>query len=212
MVDAEHTPSGDAGFRASLLKAVVGALGLVAFVAVVFGAIGMLGRADDLAVGDLPEEAADDPGATPDDLAEDAEPDPGLDPDPEDPMGPEDPADDPDPAPEEPDEAEPDEAEPDAVDRAFAPGDVTVQVLDGYQQDGGAAAAEVAALLRDEGYRVVAENPAIAYEITTVLWTAGFEAEARQVAAEIGAGEVRAQPGNLSTQVQVHVVVGADRG
>jgi hypothetical protein len=52
---------------------------------------------------------------------------------------------------------------------------------------------------------------AIAYEITTVLWSSGAEAMARQVAAEIGAREVRPQPGNLSETVHVHVVVGSDR-
>lgn len=103
------------------------------------------------------------------------------------------------------------DSEPDG-DREFAPDSVTVQVLDGYQEDGGSAAASVGAALREEGYRVVAENPSLRYEVTTVMWTAGFEAQARQVAADIGAPEVRQQPGNLSEQVQVHVVVGADRG
>ena len=205
MADAEHTPPGDPGFRVSLLKAAGGAIGLVALVAVVFGAIGMLGRAD-LTVGDLPEEAVDEPDPAPDELDEEPAPDPVPD-EPDRAFEEPDGIEEPDPQPD-----EGDEAEPDPVTREFPPGEVTVQVLDGYQQDGGQAAAQVATLLRDEGYRVVAENPAIAYQVTTVLWTAGFEGEAQQVAAEIGAAEVRAQPGNLSTQVQVHVVVGADRG
>jgi hypothetical protein len=87
-----------------------------------------------------------------------------------------------------------------------------VQVLDGYQADGGAAADAVAAELADAGYRIVAQNPALLYQVTSVLWTAGNEAAGQQIAAEIGAGEVREQPGNLSTSVMVHVVVGADRG
>lgn len=96
-------------------------------------------------------------------------------------------------------------------DGEIARSGITVQVLDGYQQDGGAAASRVTQELRDLGYNVVAENPAIAYEVTTVLWNAGTEAEARQLAQDIGAPEVREQPGNLSANVAVHVVVGADR-
>jgi len=96
--------------------------------------------------------------------------------------------------------------------RSLAPGDVTIQVLDGYKADGGTAARGLAESLRGNGYRVIAERQALNYEVTTVLWTSGNEAAARQVAAEIGAGEVRAQPGNLSESVAVHVVVGADRG
>jgi len=95
---------------------------------------------------------------------------------------------------------------------AIPPEDISVQVLDGYGGDGGAAADAVAAELAEAGYRIIAQNPALAYEVTTVLWTAGFEDEGRQVAAEIGATEAREQPGNLSDSVMIHVVVGADRG
>jgi hypothetical protein len=146
----------------------------------------------------------------------------GEDPDPGDEPGATPPAD-PTPPPAAPDddtgEADPDEGtspdegtEPDAPDTGFDPATISVQVLDGYQLDGGDAANAIAEQLRTAGYDVIAENPAIAYEVTTVLWTAGFEAQARQVAEEIGATEVREQPGNLSTEVAVHVVVGADRG
>lgn len=116
------------------------------------------------------------------------------------------------PAPEPQPEAPPaQEPEPEPEDPRIPPESITIQVLDGYQQDGGTAAAGVTAELRDIGYRVVAENPAIAYDITTVLWNEGFEDEARQVAEDLGAAEVREQPGNLSANVTVHVVVGADR-
>ncbi len=90
--------------------------------------------------------------------------------------------------------------------------DIDIQVLDGYREDGGTAATAVAAELRELGYVIAAENPAIAYEETTVLWSEGYEAEARQVAEDLGGTPVREQPGNLSAQVKVHVVVGADRG
>ncbi|MBS3940591.1 MAG: LytR C-terminal domain-containing protein, partial [Actinobacteria bacterium] len=109
----------------------------------------------------------------------------------------------PEPEPEEPAE------EPAAT---IPPGDISIQVLDGYKADGGAAMRGVAEQLRGQGYRVVAENQAVDYRVTTVLWTQGNEAAARQVAAAIGAGDVRPQPGNLSESVSVHVVVGADRG
>lgn len=122
-----------------------------------------------------------------------------------------------------PEEVAPDEQEADESESTDADGDdheharidpasIDLQVLDGYQSDGGAAAASVADQLRRAGYRVVAENPALRYDVTAVLWSQGGEAQARQVAAEIGAAEVRPQPGNLSESVAVHVVVGSDRG
>ncbi|TVR18809.1 MAG: LytR family transcriptional regulator [Nitriliruptor sp.] len=92
------------------------------------------------------------------------------------------------------------------------PSTVTVQVLDGFQADGGAAAGVVARELEGAGYRIIARNPAVRYDVTTVLWTAGSEDAGRQIAADIGAPAAREQPGNLSTSVMVHVVVGADRG
>ena len=229
MATAKHTPPGDVSFRTSLLRSGAGAVGLVALVAVVFAGIGALGPdTDGPTVASDTRDAGDD-GEEPGDEGEEPAGDDGPDaPD----------AEDVDEAPEPPDEAEeseePDEGEDEtaddesaepaeadeaeavdreaAGDRAFAPDSVTIQVLDGYQADGGAAASSVAAMLREEGYRVVAENPSLRYEVTTVLWTPGFEAQAEQVAADLGAAEVREQPGNLSEQVQVHVVVGADRG
>ena len=132
------------------------------------------------------ESAADDDGASGEDEADDDEADDGDDPEPDEPPAPQDPTID--------------------------PATISVQVLDGYQADGGAAANAVTAELREAGYNIIAQNPALRYEVTTVLWTAGHEAEARQVAAEIGATEAREQSGNLSSQVAVHVVVGSDRG
>lgn len=163
-------------------------------------------------------ESPDEPAAEPDpegDEADVAEDDPDTDPE----TGPE-----PDPEPDDPSpedgaedgstEAEPD-PEPDGGEDQplrIEPDTVSVQVLDGYQQDGGSAADAVAAQLADEGYRIVARNPALRYDVTAVLWTAGNEEAGKQIARDIGAAEVREQPGNLSTAVMVHVVVGADRG
>lgn len=237
---AKHTPPGDDSFRTSLLRSGAGAVGLVAAVALVFGLIGGLGPSSDGPLvadgsedssGPAMEPEADEPegdggeAADEEDVAsgdEDAEPVPT----PDDTADGEQSGDEAEPEPE-PAESEPeapeddtdgvdqddgdDQDDPGDGDREFAPDSVTVQVLDGYQEDGGSAAASVASALRETGYRVVAENPSLRYEVTTVLWTAGFEDQARQVAADLGGAEVRPKPDNLSDQVQVHVVVGADR-
>jgi outer membrane biosynthesis protein TonB len=218
-VNAKHTPPQDASFRTSLLRHLGGGVALVALVAVAFYGIGQVGQepgapiaADSAQEPDEPEEA--DGAEEPEDVEEpESEPDDSDEPEEADePDEPE--ADEPD----EPDEAEePDDAEAPEADGgedeapAFAAGDISVQVLDGVGTDGGTAASRMAQELGDGGYNVIAQNPALAYETTAVLWTSGNEAKARQVAAEIGAGEVRAQPGNLSESVDVHVVVGADR-
>jgi hypothetical protein len=76
---------------------------------------------------------------------------------------------------------------------------------------GGPAADGVAAEVESAGYRIVARNIALDYEVTTVLYNPGNEAAAEQLAADIGGAEVRPQPGNLSEQVDLHVVVGRDR-
>lgn len=119
----------------------------------------------------------------------------------------------PEPAPEPDPEPEPEPApEPEGpVDQAFPPGEVTVQVLDGNAGGDGSTARRVAQELRDLGYRVIAENRARPNTTTSVQYTAGYEAQARQVAAEIGGAEIRQQT-NLSASVMVHVVIGADRG
>jgi hypothetical protein len=232
VTDTTRPPSDEPSLRVSLLRNLAGAVGLVVLVAAVFGVIGMIGRADtptpvaaeapddeptdtpDVEEGPAPDgtDDADEP-AVEDETADEDEPEPTPSPDETEEPATDEPEDDAsDEAAEEPEEApEDDEAEePDAP--AIPPGDISVQVLDGYKTDGGTAARGVASSLREAGYRVVAENQALTYDRTAVLWTAGNEAAARQVAAEIGAAEVREQPGNLSSAVDVHVVVGADRG
>jgi outer membrane biosynthesis protein TonB len=223
-VVAKHTPPQDVSFRTSLMRHLGGGAALVALVAVAFYGIGQVGQepgtpiaADEPQGGDEPEEP---------DEAEEPEPDEAEEPEPEVPEPDEpDEVEEADPEPEEAEEPEPDdEAGDDDTDTdagdgdeaeettaAYAPADISVQVLDGVGTDGGAAATSMAGRLGDAGYTVIAQNPSLAYETTTVLWTSGNEDKARQVAAEIGAGDVRAQPGNLSESVDVHVVVGADR-
>ena len=218
MDDAKHAGS-DASFRLSVLQNLGGAILLVALVAAMFWTIGVVGRSDDgdpVAADESEEsdeseetetEPAEEPGEEPSDAgdAAAAEPEPAETDDADqesDPVEDEEPSDP---------QAEPD-PEPEPPVETMAPADVTVQVLDGYQVDGGAAASGVAGDLEEAGYRIIARNPAIRYEVTTVLWTAGNEEAGRQVAAAIGATEVREQPGTLSDAVAVHVVVGSDRG
>ena len=150
-------------------------------------------------------------------------------PEPDDPPEPEDPVDDDDGddadgdgADETSDDDTADAADDDGTDDgpdeeqaappALQPAEVTVQVLDGYQDDGGAAAGQVADQLVAAGYDLIAQNPALRRDETTVFYTEGNEPAARQVADELGVGRVEAQPGNLSTSVHVHVVTGSDRG
>jgi outer membrane biosynthesis protein TonB len=206
----------------SLAMLVVRALGVAALVvgvsAALFWTIGR-GGDDGLVVADGPDDEVaaedDEPSDEPsgEDPAPDPEPPADPEPEPEEPDEPDDGDPEPEPEPEEP--AEPEEpeepeepAEPDRID----PATVSVQVLDGFQADGGAAATAVADELAAAGYRIVARNPAIAYDVTTVLWSAGSQAAGEQVARDLGAAEVRQQPGNLADSVMVHVVIGADRG
>jgi outer membrane biosynthesis protein TonB len=234
MADPTHPSDEEPSLRVSVLKNLAGAVGVVVALAVVFG---LIGRADTPTPIAAERPDAEEATEAPSEPEEPEEPEEATEPADED-EAPEPVAPEPDPATEdEADESqdaaeeEADEAEPaDEADEAPEPdpeptpeetedptpslpaGDISIQVLDGYKADGGAAARGVAATLRDDGYRIVAENQALSYDRTAVLWTAGNEAAARQVAARIGAAEVRAQPGNLSTAVDVHVVVGADRG
>ena len=232
MTAAKHTSPRDPSFRRSLLRTAGGAVGLVVGVAAIFGVLGMIGRADTdpvLDVADGSEESADSESALSEEAAVGEDPPSGNDEDPangEDEAaeaspseddGDEQPADadeetSGDAAPEDEGPAEEPDDEPAPSEPAIDPASISVQVLDGYRQDGGAAADAVYQQLESAGYNIIARNPAVAYDVTTVLFTAGHEAEGRQVAQEIGASEVREQPGNLSTQVNVHVVVGADRG
>jgi len=186
----ERWRSQQASASAALIRNLAAGLGLVLVVGAAFALLGTRELRDASATNGEESAEPSDPNGESD--ASDEEQAPAPEP-PEPPVVPE--------------EAEPEEPE----DARIPPDSITVQVLDGYQQDGGDAARAVVAELRELGYRVVAENPAIAYEITTVLWTEGNEDAARQIAEDIGAAEVREQPGNLSAQVTVHVVVGADR-
>jgi hypothetical protein len=95
-------------------------------------------------------------------------------------------------------------------------GEVSVQVLDGISGGGSAAVTRVVAALREAGFRIAAQNTGRAYDVTTVFYNDGYEAEARRVAQTIDASVVTAMSSlpperRLSTGVNVHVIVGADR-
>lgn len=93
---------------------------------------------------------------------------------------------------------------------AIAPSRITVQVLDAAR-DGGGRARRAASRLRTDGYKVVATNEASrVYPRTEVMYSPGKEAAARQIAAAYGLSGVRPKPSNLTSAVDVHLVIGRD--
>jgi hypothetical protein len=194
----ERTPSsGPLPFNAAAGRAVTVAVGFVALVALLFGGLGAWQQRD-LAAADAPAPAPA-PAPTPPPTVEPAPPaDAGTDED----EGGEEPAP---PAP-------PPPAEPAARPNS----EVSVQVLDGISGGGAAAVTRVVTALREAGFRIAAQNTGRAYDVTTVFYNEGYEAEARRVAQTIDASVVTAMSSlpperRLSSGVNVHVIVGADR-
>lgn len=151
----------------------------------------------------------------PPDLASDEEATPAPDAG-EQPPPPEEPPADDDDAEEEPQEDE-EEEEPglteeeaqDLIDAARDPAETSVQVLDAG--GGSDATNDVASVLADLGYDVVAINPSrVNYDVTTVLFTPGNEAEAEAVRARDERFSATAANERLSEGVDLHVVVGPD--
>jgi hypothetical protein len=226
--DSRQTPSGDASFRSSLTRQLAGAAGVVVLGAATFWVVGSVGGGDETPVvaeepapgpaepeedveAEVPGEADDAAPEVPD---EDADADEGQDADAdavEDAVD-EDAVDEGDDGDDGDEGDEGDDGTDDEGARDVDPSSVTVQVLDGFKTDGGAAADSLTDQLEGAGYSVVARNDALSYASTTVLFNPGYEAAAQQVAAELGGAVVSEQPGNLSTAVELHVVVGADRG
>jgi LytR cell envelope-related transcriptional attenuator len=86
---------------------------------------------------------------------------------------------------------------------------MTVQVLNGTSVTG--ADDVMADRLASLGYAVVSVAPAsISYSQTTVLWSYAESQEAATRLAERFGWQVKPKPDNLSTQVAIHIVVGAD--
>lgn len=115
-------------------------------------------------------------------------------------------------APASPDPLAPASPDPDASPGAGEVGaGVTVQVLAGADTTR-AQVDDAISVLRDLGYDVtdagIARNP---YAETTIFATAGEEANAQALAAaDERFTTVGENPGNLTDQIQVHVVVGED--
>jgi hypothetical protein len=190
----------DAGhFWRSLGAAVMrGGLGL-AVVVVLFAVLAMVGRPGDdgpAMVGDPGDEAV---APARDDPAGDGAADPAQ-------VGGADDDNDADEDPADTDDAEDAEDADDAED-AVDPAEVTVQVLDGVGDP--ARADEVADVVSEAGYEVVAVNAAARdYDVTTVLFSEDREQEARALAeVDDRFAEVRPNP-NLSQDIDVHGVVG----
>jgi hypothetical protein len=182
-------------FGAAAGRAVTAAVGFVALVALLFGGLGAWQQRD-LAAADAPAPAP-------------APPPPPV-------VVPEPPSDDEDDA----DAAEEDAEEPAPAaptEPATRPNsEVSVQVLDGISGGGSAAVTRVVATLREAGFRIAAQNTGRAYEVTTVFYNDGYEAEAQRVAQAIDARVVSAMSSlpperRLNAVVNVHVIVGADR-
>lgn len=202
MAPARHTPPGDASFISSLTQHLAAAVALVLVVAGGFWAVGQLDAGDDdVEVGaapspsvpatETPTEAPTTTSPTPDDPATKT------------PRSPE-----PSPSPSPEPEPSPTETSAERID----PSEVSIQVLDAVLDDGGAAANRVADELRGDGYNVIVVNDSFrTYDSTTVFFTDGHEAEARQLADEYGFARVEPKPSNLSSSVDIHLVVGRDR-
>ena len=97
------------------------------------------------------------------------------------------------------------------------PESVTVQLLDAITGQDADAVARVRRILNDANFNVRASNRArMMYDVTTVFYTDGFEAQGRLVAQALDVTEVRAMSTlpaerRLSSSIMVHVLVGADR-
>jgi hypothetical protein len=125
----------------------------------------------------------------------------------EDPPAEEDPAEE--EATEEPALTEEEIAE--LIAAAREPSETSVQVLDAG--GGSTATSDVADVLGGEGYDVVAINPSrVDYDVTTVLYTDGNEAEAEALRARDDRFTAIAPNERLSEGVDLHVVVGPDWG
>jgi hypothetical protein len=202
----ERTPSsGPLPFNAAAGRAVTVAVGFVALVALLFGGLGAWQQRD-LSAAEAPAPAPAPP-APPAPAPAPAPPTDDEDAD----VGEDDTTEGEDAGNEEPAPAPPTEP-------AVRPNsEVSVQVLDGISGGGSAAVTRVVATLREAGFRIAAQNTGRAYDVTTVFYNEGYEAEARRVAQAIDASVVSAMSSlpperRLSPGVNVHVIVGADRG
>ena len=203
MPDAKHTPPGDTSFAASVAQHVGAAAALIVILAGAFWAVGAI-RSDasgtEVSVGANPDAespSSGQPGTPPDETAAASSGTTGASPDAEAPTA---------------GATGTPSATPSPAAADIPPGEVSIQVLDGVHDAGAVTAHRLADRLDGDGYDVVVVNSAATvYEKTTVLYTPGNEAAARQLASAYGFPEVREKPANLSDSVDVHVVVGTDQ-
>jgi hypothetical protein len=198
------TGSKFAGLRslpASAFRAIALGAGFVVLVAAVFAGVGAWQDRD--AEPDGPVAAPEPVPVVP------PVPTPEPDGDDEDDAGPE--------APDGGDEADETPAEPTPPPTTGpSPSDISVQLLNGIGPDGAAGIARVRAILVDAGFRIAASRDGRAYDVTTIFYTVGFEAEARLVGQTLGVTAINVMTDlpperRLSSAVMVHIVVGADR-
>jgi hypothetical protein len=113
------------------------------------------------------------------------------------------------PTPEETPKAQPTRKRDDGNETALITDGVTVQVLNGTGDPG--ADDRMAARLGELGYEVVAiEGSSKQYGETTVFWSFPEAREAAEALAERFGWVAGPKPDNLSSTVDLHVVVGAD--
>ncbi len=197
-MNGRHTIPGDHGFVVSLLRNLAGAVALVTMVATAFWGIGRavptaeIGAAGDaeMPLGGPPNAMAPLPKTE-----SEVEPAPEVSAIPSPTLSPDATATPtPNPSP----------------TATVSPSRISVQILDAAG-DGGSRARIAASRLRADGYNVVAMNQASrTYPRTEVMYSPGDEAKARQIAFAYGFSSVRPKPANLTSEVDVHLVIGRD--
>lgn len=201
MVNGRHTISGDRGFATSLLGNLAGAVALVTLVATAFWGIGRMqptAEIGDTGGGDVPALEGPPVGIAPLPETESDLRAPPLSTLTETPRAMLSPGAAPTPIPSE------------SPTATIAPSRISVQILDAAG-DGGVRARSAASRLRRAGYRVVAINEASrVYPRSEVMYSPGNEAKASQIAAAYGFSSVRPKPANLTSAVDVHLVIGRD--
>jgi hypothetical protein len=187
-----HSSSEQSSFYRSLLGWFVPWV-LVAIVAgtAVWIAVGALGRGE---LDASPPRAATEPTETPS----------------ETPSPTRTPREEPSPTPPEPpEEVPPEEGEGNGPPPELITEGITVQVLNA--SSGSSAGDEMVGRLQDLGFEIVASGAAARpYDATTVFWSCRSTRGAARALAARFEWRARRAPANLSRQVSIHVVVGAD--
>jgi hypothetical protein len=208
---AKHTPAEDNSFALSLAKHGAAAVALVVVVAAAFWGVGRMGEdtAEPAAAGqETGETPTPDAGGASTPPAEDT-PTPSVSDTPASTPSTAGPSVSATPTASEATATETPSSE--QTNDGLDPASISVQVLDAVRDDAGVGAQGWADQLEADGYDVIVINTAsVTYARTTVFYTPGNEAAARQIAAQYGFTEVDLRPDNLSDSVDIHLVVGQD--